>query len=63
MSKKSDYAAMADDCRRMAGEADGGAKLALLDKEAGWRRLALACYDTAFGVGEVKQSRSRLSVL
>ncbi len=49
MSKKTDYAALADGCLVRANGAEGEARLALLGVEAGWRRLAFACYDTAFG--------------
>jgi hypothetical protein len=49
MSKKSDYAAHADACRRLADEAGDAAGRELLESEAQWRRLARGCYDTLFG--------------
>ena len=49
MSKKTEYAAHAEGCRRMADEAGGDLRLALRDAEAGWMRLARGCYDSPFG--------------
>ena len=56
MSKRSEYAARADACRRLAADADGRARLSLLKTEAEWRRLAVACYDTAFGADPKRPS-------
>ena len=49
MSKKTDYTTLADGFLAKAAEAKGEARSVLLAIEAGWRRLALACFDTAFG--------------
>jgi hypothetical protein len=55
MSKKTDYTTLADGCLAKAAEAKGEARLVLLGIEAGWRRLALACFDTAFGPEPVER--------
>jgi hypothetical protein len=49
MSKKTDYVARADACRRLAEATGGAAGRELLEREAQWRRLARGCYDTLFG--------------
>lgn len=57
MSKRTDYAALADGCLARAAQAVDGAPLGLLQFEAGWRRLTLAFYDSAFGLDAVDPAR------
>jgi len=49
VSKKSEYAARASECGRMADSARGDTRASLLEAESAWRRLARACFDTRFG--------------
>jgi hypothetical protein len=49
MSRKSEYAAHADECRRLADAAVGGLHLSLMRTEEEWRRMARGCFETAFG--------------